>query len=161
MTATAVLFGDPRQAGACVGVDPDLFFPERGGSTREAKAVCRGCDVREPCLAYALRNGEKFGIWGGTSERERRRMKRTTLRQVASGERHAQIIRLARRTLPGDERVGELPAATIASTVGCTTTVVYDVLRAASARGEWLPPLRVTTNGKVRVSTRATSKRGE
>jgi WhiB family redox-sensing transcriptional regulator len=60
----------------CLGVDPDLFFPERGASTREAKAVCRGCEVRGDCLEYALAHGEKFGIWGGLSERERRRVRR-------------------------------------------------------------------------------------
>ena len=60
----------------CLGVDPDLFFPERGASTREAKEVCRGCVVRLECLEYALQNGEKFGIWGGMSERERRRIRR-------------------------------------------------------------------------------------
>jgi WhiB family redox-sensing transcriptional regulator len=60
----------------CLGVDPDLFFPERGASTREAKEVCRGCVVRGECLEYALVNGEKFGIWGGLSERERRRLRR-------------------------------------------------------------------------------------
>ena len=64
-----------RQAN-CMGVDPDLFFPERGASTREAKEVCRGCVVREECLEYALANGEKFGIWGGLSERERRKIRR-------------------------------------------------------------------------------------
>jgi WhiB family redox-sensing transcriptional regulator len=64
-----------RQAN-CMGVDPDLFFPERGASTREAKEVCRGCVVREECLEYALANSEKFGIWGGLSERERRRIRR-------------------------------------------------------------------------------------
>ena len=60
----------------CLGVDPDLFFPERGASTRAAKAVCKGCQVREDCLEFALTNGEKFGIWGGLSERERRRIRR-------------------------------------------------------------------------------------
>ena len=60
----------------CLGVDPDLFFPERGASTREAKEVCRGCVVRPDCLEFALANGEKFGIWGGMSERERRRIRR-------------------------------------------------------------------------------------
>jgi WhiB family transcriptional regulator, redox-sensing transcriptional regulator len=58
----------------CLGTDPDLFFPERGASTKEAKAVCQGCVVREDCLEYALANGEKFGIWGGLSERGRRRI---------------------------------------------------------------------------------------
>ena len=60
----------------CLGVDPDLFFPERGASPREAKEVCRGCEVRHDCLEFALQNGEKFGIWGGLSERERRRIRR-------------------------------------------------------------------------------------
>jgi WhiB family redox-sensing transcriptional regulator len=60
----------------CLGVDPDLFFPERGASTREAKSVCGSCEVRVECLEYALSHAEKFGIWGGLSERERRRLKR-------------------------------------------------------------------------------------
>src|SRR3954453_2707324 len=60
----------------CMGVDPDLFFPERGASTKEDKEVCRGCGVGEDCREYALANGEKFGIWGGMSERERRRIRR-------------------------------------------------------------------------------------
>ena len=64
----------------CLGVDPDLFFPERGASTREAKEVCRGCVVQKDCLEYALANGEKFGIWGGLSERERRRIRRSRAR---------------------------------------------------------------------------------
>lgn len=60
----------------CRGIDPDLFFPERGASTRDAKEVCRGCRVREDCLVFALATGQKFGIWGGLSERERRRVRR-------------------------------------------------------------------------------------
>ncbi|HEC08900.1 MAG TPA: WhiB family transcriptional regulator [Acidimicrobiales bacterium] len=70
----------------CLGVEPDLFFPERGASTREAKEVCRGCVVREDCLEYALTHGEKFGIWGGMSERERRRLRRqrALLRRAAA-----------------------------------------------------------------------------
>ena len=72
---------EPEEAGwqleaNCLGVDPDLFFPERGASTKEAKAVCKGCVVREDCLEFALQNGEKFGIWGGLSERARRRIRR-------------------------------------------------------------------------------------
>src|SRR5271155_505473 len=70
----------------CMGVDPDLFFPERGASTREAKEVCRGCVVREDCLEFALTNGEKFGIWGGLSERERRRIRRRRSLERRAGE---------------------------------------------------------------------------
>ncbi|MFZ0059399.1 MAG: WhiB family transcriptional regulator [Acidimicrobiales bacterium] len=65
----------------CMGVDPELFFPERGSSTREAKEVCRGCVVRVECLEFAIANSEKFGIWGGMSERERRRVRRARLLQ--------------------------------------------------------------------------------
>ena len=68
----------------CMGVDPELFFPERGASTREAKEVCRGCVVREDCLEFAIANGEKFGIWGGMSERERRRVRRARILQQAA-----------------------------------------------------------------------------
>lgn len=60
----------------CAQTDPEIFFPEKGGSTREAKKICAGCEVRAECLAYALNNDERFGIWGGLSERERRRLKR-------------------------------------------------------------------------------------
>jgi len=60
----------------CAQTDPEAFFPEKGGSTREAKRICQGCEVRDACLEYALANDERFGIWGGLSERERRRIKR-------------------------------------------------------------------------------------
>lgn len=63
----------------CRGADADLFFPERGASTRKAKAICKACEVKGECLDYALDNGEKFGIWGGMSERERRRVRRDRL----------------------------------------------------------------------------------
>ena len=67
-----------RLAGTCVvaQTDPEAFFPEKGGSTREAKKVCLSCDVRGECLEYALAHDERFGIWGGLSERERRKLKK-------------------------------------------------------------------------------------
>jgi len=69
----------------CRGANADLFFPERGASTRAAKAICRECQVREECLEFAITTGEKFGIWGGMSERERRRVRRD--RQIAATRR--------------------------------------------------------------------------
>ena len=60
----------------CAQTDPEAFFPEKGGSTREAKRVCMSCEVRAECLDYALAKDERFGIWGGLSERERRRVKK-------------------------------------------------------------------------------------
>lgn len=65
-----------QERALCAQTDPEAFFPEKGGSTREAKRICLGCEVRDECLEYALANDERFGIWGGMSERERRRLKR-------------------------------------------------------------------------------------
>ena len=59
----------------CAQIDPEMFFPEKGGSTRDPKRVCAACEVRDPCLQYALDHDERFGVWGGYSERERRRLK--------------------------------------------------------------------------------------
>ena len=56
----------------CATLDDELFFPERDGDCgKQAKQVCRACYVRTECLAYALRNGERHGIWGGMSAGER------------------------------------------------------------------------------------------
>jgi WhiB family redox-sensing transcriptional regulator len=65
-----------QERALCAQTDPEAFFPEKGGSTREAKRICLGCEVRDKCLEYALAHDERFGIWGGLSERERRRLKR-------------------------------------------------------------------------------------
>ncbi|BAH54622.1 WhiB family regulatory protein [Rhodococcus opacus B4] len=65
-----------QERALCAQTDPEAFFPEKGGSTREAKRICLGCEVKDECLDYALANDERFGIWGGLSERERRRLKR-------------------------------------------------------------------------------------
>lgn len=72
-------FGDEeawREQALCVQTDPALFFPEKGEPTREAKRVCGNCGVRTACLADALVHNERFGVWGGLSERERRKLKK-------------------------------------------------------------------------------------
>ena len=68
-----------QEQALCAQTDPESFFPEKGGSTREAKRICVGCDVKAECLEYALASDERFGIWGGLSERERRRVKRSAI----------------------------------------------------------------------------------
>jgi WhiB family redox-sensing transcriptional regulator len=65
-----------QERALCAQTDPEAFFPEKGGSTREAKRICQGCEVRDECLEYALAHDERFGIWGGLSERERRKLKK-------------------------------------------------------------------------------------
>jgi WhiB family redox-sensing transcriptional regulator len=69
----------------CRGANPDLFFPERGASTRTAKQICRECTVRDECLEFAIVSSEKFGIWGAMSERERRKIRKE--RQIAARRR--------------------------------------------------------------------------
>jgi WhiB family redox-sensing transcriptional regulator len=59
----------------CRGMDPELFFPERGHDASAAKAVCFACPVRTDCLAHAIQNNETVGIWGGLSAHQRRRAK--------------------------------------------------------------------------------------
>lgn len=69
----------------CLGVDPNLFFTARGENAEmvQAKAVCAGCAVRIECLEFALGHREKYGVWGGLSERERRRLRRERRAQIA------------------------------------------------------------------------------
>jgi len=63
-----------RQLGACRGLEPSVFYPDDDDEAIEAKAVCADCGVRVACLEYSLQVREKAGVWGGATERERRRM---------------------------------------------------------------------------------------
>ncbi|HVA43757.1 MAG TPA: WhiB family transcriptional regulator [Acidimicrobiales bacterium] len=65
-----------RKRAACQGVDPDVFYPVSEEDADTAKAVCAQCAVREACLEYALAYRERDGVWGGATERERRRIVR-------------------------------------------------------------------------------------
>jgi WhiB family redox-sensing transcriptional regulator len=61
----------------CAQTGGDFFFPEPGSSVREAKRICGLCPIRSACLEYALENDERFGVWGGLSEKERLALRRT------------------------------------------------------------------------------------
>lgn len=74
-----------RESALCAQTDPEAFFPDQGGSTRSARNVCAACDVATQCLDYALEHNERFGVWGGLTERSRRHLKsQTTPSQEAS-----------------------------------------------------------------------------
>ena len=111
--------------GVCAQVDPELWFPEKGGSTREAKALCARCPVHPECLAYALAHDERFGIWGGASERDRRRMRRSvSTRQgapVRALDKRTGVIRQLATTLTDPE---------IAARLGCSSRTVLRIRRA-------------------------------
>lgn len=65
-----------RESAACASADPEAMYPVKGSSPKQAKRVCLGCDVREPCLEDALLSNDRFGIWGGLSDKERQALKR-------------------------------------------------------------------------------------
>ncbi|MGW1895388.1 WhiB family transcriptional regulator [Streptomyces sp. NPDC002004] len=64
------------QEALCAQVGADFFFPEPGSSVRDAKRVCALCPIRTACLDYALAHDERFGVWGGLSEKERLGLRR-------------------------------------------------------------------------------------
>jgi WhiB family transcriptional regulator, redox-sensing transcriptional regulator len=65
-----------QERAACFGVDPDVFFPISEEEAGPALAFCLSCAIREECLAWALKNGERYGVWGATTEQQRRRLQR-------------------------------------------------------------------------------------
>ena len=71
-----------RQRAACRGVDPDIFYPVTDEEAEDAKSICGACDVRHLCLEWALGNREHDGVWGGATERERRRIIRQRRRSA-------------------------------------------------------------------------------
>lgn len=73
-----------QESGVCAQTDPDEFFPEKGGSTKQAKRMCERCPVVAECLEYALAVDERFGVYGGKSERERRDIKRARAEAAAA-----------------------------------------------------------------------------
>ncbi len=81
-TMTPISIGKPGQKPGwyskanCHGIDPEIFYPSAEDDASEAKAICHACAVRIPCLEYALATRERDGIWGGASEKERRRLVR-------------------------------------------------------------------------------------
>ncbi len=109
----ALLLGPQTWVGEplCAQTDPDAFFPEKGGSTQAAKQICAMCEVRLQCLDWAFANTMRFGIWGGLSERERRRIRSPlwleNIHQSALAEREAlsaadRFDSLERRTRASD-----------------------------------------------------------
>ncbi|MBA2696961.1 MAG: WhiB family transcriptional regulator [Actinobacteria bacterium] len=119
--------------GLCAQVDPELWFPEKGGSTREAKAVCGRCEVRPECLAYALAHDDRFGVWGGVAERDRRRMTRAARARVP--DRRTGLVRQLATRLTDPE---------IAARLGCSPRTVLRIRIAAG-----IPAARPTGNHRV------------
>ncbi len=77
-------FEEWREGAACLDDVEGIFFPDDGnvGSIRRAKGVCAGCPVVDECLMYAIETGQSDGIWGGTTPRERRKLRRLWIEEV-------------------------------------------------------------------------------
>ena len=71
-----------RQHAACRGLDPDIFYPATDEEAAVAKAVCEECAIRQACLEHALGSRERDGVWGGATEKERRRIIRQRRRSA-------------------------------------------------------------------------------
>ncbi|MFD2024131.1 WhiB family transcriptional regulator [Promicromonospora aerolata] len=120
-----------RDQALCAQTDPETFFPEKGSSSADAKRVCDSCDVRAQCLRYALRNGERFGIWGGLSVSERDRItsalpgQRLGLARARRQTRDQAILAMV------DTEVG---APVVAASFGVSDQTVYRAIKARRAR---------------------------
>ena len=135
--------GDWVESAACRGMDPELFFADRGSNNREAKAVCAGCEVRAECLEYAVANAERFGVWGGLSEKERRRLRR--------GRRNAAGIAVSGPTIVRPERTretcGSWPGIRTHQRMGetkCATCKAFE--RSRKGMGATRPPAQCGTD---------------
>lgn len=135
---------DWTKRGACRGMTLDVFFTERGESTKQAKALCAECPVVNECLDYALRTGQKFGIWGGTSEKERKRMRRDMRavgvpvgppRGMVSKYDTDELVTLARWAIEHGERV----AYVVANRYGITERYATHVVSRARRAGHDIP----------------------
>lgn len=147
-TAAAEILNPYRPAwhddSLCSQTDPDAFYPDKGESTKDAKRVCAACPAQQLCLEWALDNGERFGVWGGKSERERRAIllerqeaadKAAATNplfrgpRVTTGAHRDEVIRIA-------EEQG-LPTSVLAEQLGCSAdaaSVARSRYRAKTAR---------------------------
>lgn len=80
---------DWQDHGLCQYTDPEVFFPEKGGSVRDAYRICRDCPVRQQCLDYAIGNNIIEGIWGGMSYKRRRALSDTAREAAGQHKNHA------------------------------------------------------------------------
>ena len=110
----------------CTQVGGDLFYPRKGESTEEAKAVCRSCEARVPCLAYALRARDGEGIYGGFTERVRLKVGRRhaageSLEDIIAADDAAFYARTEALTEKARQRDREIRAANQAATAAAAS----------------------------------------
>jgi WhiB family redox-sensing transcriptional regulator len=82
---------DWQTRGLCRGVEPEVFFPVAEEDAGRAKQICGACSVREECLIFSLQNRERYGVWGGVTEKERQDMFRRGVAQRVLADSMAQV----------------------------------------------------------------------
>lgn len=75
---------DPEHwaSAVCAQVDPEMFYPEKGEGTKDARDLCAACPLRQECLEFALANKEEYGVWGGLGAGERKALLRQRARSA-------------------------------------------------------------------------------
>jgi WhiB family redox-sensing transcriptional regulator len=130
---------DWMKRGACRGTSPALFYAERGEATDTAKAVCATCPIKAECLDFALRNCEMFGVWGGTSERERRQLRRESRYTFTTGPKPcAELEEIARLAIEAIDN-GLHPGTVIAMRFGILKRTAMRKVEAARHAGHDIP----------------------
>jgi hypothetical protein len=132
-------------AGACRGMDAESFFPIRGESTRAAKQVCSECPVTDECLDYALRTSQRYGIWGGKSEQERRRLRavRNKRGPAVAMDRYRRAAEIA----VAAHKAGQIPSRAVSDALGVTAESALNMLCRARDLGIEIPPLHTGGSG--------------
>lgn len=137
---------DWRDDALCAQVDPEIFFPPKGGSSEDAKKVCTQCDVREQCLQYAIDNDEALGVWGGLTRPQRNHLKsdeapvevkprkKYDKNAPRMAERDAQIVSLREKKTPT-----KVIAAQFSMTPANVSRVIATANRRARERAEESP----------------------
>lgn len=106
--------GEWIESASCADKDPDLFFPGKHDSAQPAKAVCAGCPVRQPCADFAAKSPVLLaGVWGGTTEAERRRTDTVTARKEGFRDRYEELQALGYNDLQIVDRLGMKPQSVL------------------------------------------------
>lgn len=115
-----------RDDALCAQYDPSMFFPEKGIPASTAKKICEECPVRNQCLAFALKNSEAFGIWGGMTSNQRAQFARENNIDAATAarlDRDAEILKMHKNKLDPE---------TIARIIGVSERTVFRAVQRAN-----------------------------
>jgi hypothetical protein len=129
------LYATVCKGALCPQTDPEAFYPEKGASTADAKKICARCEVTSKCLQLAIKNDEEFGVWGGKSVRERRKISE----QWEAAQKQGMTWQEFYETLPSDAKLpsSKLSSAPVRRSISPT---IRNTIQELSGYDEQLPP---------------------